>query len=225
MPLHVSRIHAICFDVDGTLSDTDDVMVEKLHRLIRPIDFLFPRKKPQQLARRIVMTIEAPANFLIGLPDLLGFDDQVFALVDKLARHSGRQTRNFKIIPGVKEMLAALSRHYPLAVVSARDELTTRLFLEEFDLIQYFHCIATALTCKHTKPFPDPILWAAKQLDVPVQACLMVGDTTVDMRAASAAGTQKVGVLCGFGEISELQKSGADLILDSTPELVDVLEN
>jgi len=27
MPLQVSRIRAICFDVDGTLSDTDDVMV------------------------------------------------------------------------------------------------------------------------------------------------------------------------------------------------------
>jgi N-acetyl-D-muramate 6-phosphate phosphatase len=225
MPLHVSRIRAICFDVDGTLSDTDDVMVEKLHRLIRPIDFLFPGNKPQQIARRIVMTIEAPANFLIGLPDLLGFDDQVFTLVDKLARHTGRQTRNFKIIPGVKEMLAVLSSQYPLAVVSARDELTTRLFLEKFDLMQYFQCIATALTCKHTKPFPDPILWAAKQMAVPVQACLMVGDTTVDMRAASAAGAQKVGVLCGFGEISELQKSGADLVLDSTPEIVDVLEN
>ena len=30
MPLQVSRIRAICFDVDGTLSDTDDVMVAQL---------------------------------------------------------------------------------------------------------------------------------------------------------------------------------------------------
>jgi hypothetical protein len=165
-------IRAICFDVmaperyrrcDGG----------KL-RLIRPVHFLFPGKEPQHVARRIVMSIEAPANFLIGLPDLLGFDDQVFALVDKLARHSGRQTRNFKIIPGVKEMLALLSRQYPLAVVSARDETTTRLFLEKFDLMQYFQCIATALTSEHTKPFPDPILWAAAQLDIPAQTCLMV---------------------------------------------------
>ena len=35
MPLHVSRVHAICFDVDGTLSDTDDVMVAQLAELNR----------------------------------------------------------------------------------------------------------------------------------------------------------------------------------------------
>ena len=33
MPLHVSRIRAICFDVDGTLSDTDDVMVAQLFQV------------------------------------------------------------------------------------------------------------------------------------------------------------------------------------------------
>jgi hypothetical protein len=32
-----------------------------------------------------------------------------------------------------------------------------------------------------------------------------------------------VGVLCGFGEESELRRHGADLILGDTPELVEVL--
>jgi beta-phosphoglucomutase-like phosphatase (HAD superfamily) len=66
-----------------------------------------------------------------------------------------------RLIPGVAEMLDELDGHYPMAVVSARDERTTRLFLERFDLSRYFNCVATALTCEHTKPYPDPILWAA----------------------------------------------------------------
>jgi phosphoglycolate phosphatase-like HAD superfamily hydrolase len=52
----------------------------------------------------------------------------------------------------------------------------------------------------------------------------MVGDTTVDIRAGRAAGTQTVGVLCGFGEEPELRRYQADMILATTPELTRVLE-
>jgi len=67
------------------------------------------------------------------------------------------------------------------------------------------------------------VLWAAEQLGLPPKCCLMVGDTTVDIRAGRAAGTQTVGVLCGFGDRAELERAGADLILESTAELAGVL--
>ena len=51
----------------------------------------------------------------------------------------------------------------------------------------------------------------------------MVGDTVVDIKAGKQAGAQTVGVLCGFGELDELEKAGADLILESTPQLYDIL--
>ncbi len=224
MPLHVSRIRALCFDVDGTLSDTDDVLMRRLARLLRPFHFLFPQKELLHVARRLVMASEAPANFLIGVPDKLGLDDEIFALADWLARLQHRQPKHFELIPGVREMLVRLAPRYPLAVVSARDTRTTMAFLDRFELTPFFHCIATAQTCPHTKPYPDPILWAAQQMDVPVEDCLMIGDTTVDIRAGKAAGTQTVGVLCGFGEEAELRRLGADMILATTPELAEVLE-
>ena len=52
----------------------------------------------------------------------------------------------------------------------------------------------------------------------------MIGDTTVDMRAGKSAGTQTVGVLCGFGEEPELKKMGADVILEDTTKLLDILK-
>jgi phosphoglycolate phosphatase len=51
----------------------------------------------------------------------------------------------------------------------------------------------------------------------------MVGDTVVDILAGKKAGTQTVGVLCGFGEKRELERAGADLILPSTTDLADYL--
>jgi len=64
---------------------------------------------------------------------------------------------------------------------------------------------------------------AAEKMGVKPHECLMVGDTTVDMRAGRSAGAQTVGVLCGFGEEKELKNMGANLILNNTHQLVDVL--
>jgi phosphoglycolate phosphatase-like HAD superfamily hydrolase len=39
-----------------------------------------------------------------------------------------------------------------------------------------------------------------------------------------SAGAQTAGVLCGFGKEPELKKMGADLILQDTTKLLDVLK-
>jgi phosphoglycolate phosphatase-like HAD superfamily hydrolase len=120
-------------------------------------------------------------------------------------------------------MLARLKGKYPMSVVSARDENGTMRFLEQFNLAKYFDVIVTGQSAKHTKPYPDPVLFAAQKMNVRPDECLMIGDTTVDIRAGRSAGAQTVGVLCGFGEEPELIKQGADMILKSTHELADVL--
>jgi phosphoglycolate phosphatase-like HAD superfamily hydrolase len=225
MPLFVSRIRAICFDLDDTLSDTDDQMVAQFVKFLRPVNFLLRKQPLPFVAQRMVMTLESPAHILMGVPDFLGLDEPAAWLFSGINRAIWRRRRNnFLLVSGVREMLQSLSQHYPLAVVSARDAISTRAFLGQYDLLPFFKCIVTAQTCFHTKPFPDPILWAARQMNVPPEACLMVSDTSVDMCAGRAAGAQKVGVLCGFGERAELQKYGADLILTTTPELTLVLE-
>ncbi len=217
------RVQGIFFDVDGTLSDTDDLMVARLTRFLRPFRFLFPRRTPQQVARRVVMALEEPFNTLYAWPDRLGIDDELVRLASWLARLLPHRSPEFRLVPGVREMLAALAPHYPLAVVSARPEASTLAFLDAFGLRDVFCCIATAQTCEHTKPYPDPVLWAAERMGLPPDAGVMVGDTVVDVLAGKAAGAQTVGVLCGFGEAEELRRAGADLVIEATPALVEHL--
>ncbi|MCC6568020.1 MAG: HAD-IA family hydrolase [Anaerolineales bacterium] len=219
MPLDLPRIQALCFDVDGTLSDTDDLYKEKVRRFFPP--FLFGN--PDHAARRFVMWAEAPGNALLGLADTLGIDDEMVAVIDWLSRHRHHSAKKFLLVPGVDEMLAQLKGIYPMSVVSARDEKGTMRFLEQFDLVKYFDAIVTGLSAEHTKPYPDPILFAARKMGVKPEACLMIGDTTVDMRAGKSAGAQTVGVLCGFGEKEELLRFGADLILETTSDLAKEL--
>ena len=221
MPLDLPRIQALCFDVDGTLSDTDDLYKQKLLRFFPK--FLF--RDPDHAARRFVMWAEAPGNALLGIADTLGIDDEMTALINWMSRHRHQSSKKFLLVPGVDEMLARLKGKYPMSVVSARDEKGTMRFLEQFDLVKYFDVIVTGLSAEHTKPYPDPILLAARRMDVNPQACLMIGDTTVDIRAGKSAGAQTVGVLCGFGEKEELLRFGADLILETTGELGELLLN
>lgn len=219
MPLKVPEIKALCFDVDGTLSNTDDLYAQKVSKF-------FPRllfKDPAHAARRFVMWIESPGNALLGLADSLHLDDEMVAFINWLSRHRRLSSRKFLLVPGVDEMLKQLHGRYPLAIVSARDEMGTMRFLEKFDLVRYFDAIVTGLSAKYTKPYPDPVLLAAQKMNVPPENCLMIGDTTVDIRAGKSAGAQTLGVLCGFGEEAELRRFGADEIVEDTTKLLEIL--
>ena len=166
-----------------------------------------------------------PGNFILGIPDKLRIDKELAVIGDFFFRKGHSKSGGFLLIPGVRETLTQLSPHYPMAVVSARGGRSTQVFLDQFDLNPFFQSIATAHTCQHTKPYPDPIIWAAEQMGVQPAECLMIGDTTVDIRAAKAAGAQSVGVLCGFGGEEELRRAGADLILENTTLLANILSS
>ena len=121
-------------------------------------------------------------------------------------------------------MLKMLAARLTLGVVSARDERSSMAFIDQFDLSSLFKVVVTSQSVRHTKPYPDPMLYAAGKLNIAPGRCLMVGDTTVDIRAARLAGMQSVGVLCGFGREKGLRRAGADLILRSTADLLSVLK-
>ena len=220
--LDVQKIRVLCFDVDGTLSDTDDYYADKFSSWFQRLP-RFMVRDPERAARRIVMWSGSPANALLGLSDTIGLDGPIITLIDFIYRHRKKKWRKFLIVPGVQEMLTRLQGHYPMVIVSARDEESTMTFLQAFDLVKYFDMVISALSARHTKPYPDPILLAAQKMGVRPEACLMIGDTTVDIRAGKSAGAQTVSVLCGFGEEDELRRKNPDLVLASTADLADTL--
>ena len=162
MPLDIQRIKLLCFDVDGTISDTDDVMVHRLNRYLSILTRLDPSFDTYNLARRLVMGIETPANLVFSIPDRLGMDDEIAWVIDRFYRLGvGKRKPPFWLIKDILPVLDALAGSYPMVIVSARDHHGTMAFLDHFDLARRFQAIITAQTCAHTKPYPDPILHAA----------------------------------------------------------------
>lgn len=226
MDLDSTKIKALCFDVDGTLRDTDDQYVAKLAGWLKPFRPLIPNRDVEKFARRVVMTLDTPINAVYTLLDWLHLDGAMIGMLEKLQDFQLRKPKkSLPLIPGTRESLALLGQTYPLSIVSARGEKGTLEFLKHHQLTELFVCIASGQTTLHTKPWPDPILWCADQMGVRPEECLMIGDTTVDIRAGRAASAQTVGVLSGFGDHKELTRAGADLIVKNVADLTKVIHN
>lgn len=218
--IYPGEIDAIFFDLDGTLVETDDEAVETLTRRLQPVRWLLPRRDAARAARRILMSVEGPANSLLTFLDRVGLDDNVLDVGDKLRSMRGLVTPlNFRPVDGVGEMLSDLRHRYHLGIVTTRSRAHAEAFLRQQELATLVEVIVGREDTWRVKPHPGPVLHAADQLEVPVERCLMVGDTTADIYAARSAGARSAGVLCGFGEKDELERAGADLILETTTEL------
>jgi len=129
----------------------------------------------------------------------------------------------YAIMAGVETLLERLARRYPIALITARPERATRIMLEHLNLSRFFQLAVSAQTAPHTKPYPDPVHWAARALSLAAEDCVMIGDTTVDVLTGKRAGAQTIGVLCGFGQRAELERAGADLIVNHTADLSQIL--
>ncbi len=222
--IYPGEIDAILFDLDGTLIETDDDAVETLARRLAPIQRLLPGRDPKRAARHILMGLEGPANSFLTVLDRLGLDDNLMAVADRVGQLRGLSTpANFRPVEGTRDLLQDLSYRYHLGIVTTRSRLQAEAFLEQQGLTDLFQVVTGREDTFRIKPHPSPVCHAAEQLGVPVERCLMVGDTQVDMWAARAAGARAVGVLCGFGSENELERAGANLVVKTTAQLRDWL--
>lgn len=238
MALDLHRIQALCFDVDGTIADTDDHLVAQLAALLDKAPGVSGRRA-ERMARQLVMGLETPVHGAYAWLDRLGLDVPANKLRDRLKamrktraqQEDPAHTRNpeaidevpHDMVAGVQEMLHKLAAHYPMCTISTGGAPRVERFLEHFGVRELFKVVVGSQTTRRMKPHPEPLLFAAREMGVDPKGCLMIGDTTIDMRCGRLAGAQTVGVLCGFGTQRELQEAGANLILRTTSDLLAVL--
>jgi pyrophosphatase PpaX len=69
------------------------------------------------------------------------------------------------------------------------------------------------------KPHPEPVERALALLGVGAKNALFVGDSPHDVESGRAAGVMTVGVAWGAFTRAELERSGADVVIDRVDEL------
>jgi HAD superfamily hydrolase (TIGR01549 family) len=192
-------------------------MVEAIAARLGFLQRIFPGDDATPFIRHFLLMIEGPINWFITRSDRLDLDDELFRLNRWIRQALGYQrSEELQIIPGVADTLLELSRKYRLGLVTTRNRETAEKFLADQGLIDLFDVIVTRDDVRRLKPHPEPVLQAMEKLEAEADRCVMVGDTSVDVLAARAAGINSIAVLCGFGQRQDLKD--ADILLDSTTD-------
>lgn len=215
-------VRGVLFDLDGTLLNTLDDLAHagntalgKLGYAPHPVDAYryFVGSGVAELARRI-------------MPEELRQDADIHARVLKAFREVYDQcwkdlTRPY---PGVEDMLAGLvERGVPVAVVSNKPQELTTIAVDAFLSHVPFRMVIGATDDVPRKPAPDMALAVATEWKVAPADLLYVGDTSVDMQTATAAGMYAVGVTWGFRDEPELLENGARVLIREPRELLGLL--
>ena len=210
------RFDPILFDLDGTVIDST--------RLIR---------ESHRHALQTVLGRELPDATLlanVGRPLM----DQMRAFSADDAEELARVFRSWNLrmhdellapYDGMDDLLGELrSAGRRLGVVTSKNRLTVRRSFEVLPIDHHFEVVVVAEDSEAHKPDPAPLRVAIERLGVTDPAALCyVGDAPFDICAARAAGITAIGVTWGFFPRSALEAEGADVVVDTLPELREVL--
>lgn len=125
--------------------------------------------------------------------------------------------------PGIRETLDQLrSQGHQLYVATSKPEGMSVDILEHFDLAKYFTRICGASMDASRSSKSDVIAYLLEQC-ADVSEAVMVGDTAFDVTGAAAHGIPTIGVSWGYGKIEDMENAGAAAIAHSPEELLELL--
>ncbi len=213
------KVKAILLDLDGTIVDSKEAYLEALRAASAETenDKIDP-KAVTEIPKRLEQNL--PIDDLIN-----GIDAEKF-LQAYLNAYYEATAKKAKPLSSVSSALEKLSKKTKLAVVTMRyvPKEKVREELRIIGLTEFFQHVITALDTYSPKPSPEPLIECAKQLDVDICECAVVGDSIVDIKAGKAAGAKTVAVLSGIFSFEELKREEPDLILESIMELSEFIE-
>jgi phosphoglycolate phosphatase-like HAD superfamily hydrolase len=125
------------------------------------------------------------------------------------------------IMPGVRRVIPRLSKEWRLAIVTgASKQRLSRDWPPE--LAKYFETIITREQIAVPKPAPDGLLLACERLGLKPEQAAYVGDADSDMACAKNAKMTAIGVVTGDFTADSLRHAGADRIIRSLDELLEL---
>ena len=219
-------VHALLFDLDGTLLDTAGDIALALNRAfadqgheapgVEQVRTMIGRGAPMLVQRALAwrgLALEATAQE---------------ALLEGFFHHYGRLQEVDECAaqpyPGVHEGLAQLgAQGLPMAVVTNKQERFARGLVQRLGLSPWFSLVVGGDTCERRKPDPQPLQWACAQLGVDVAQAVMVGDSVNDVQAARAAGMRVVCVPYGYNEGTDPRALPCDAFVQTLAELPALL--
>ena len=213
---------AAIFDMDGTLVDTLEDLADSVNEMLEIYNF------PLRTIEEVRKFVGNGAIKLLerALPAEKSSDkifvDNALKLYNEC--YSRRLLNKTKPYAGIMELLAELQeKKIPLGICTNKQNFAAQIIAEKILSPIKFQKVFGDEKNHPRKPDPTRALEIAKSFSVKPEDVAYFGDTAVDMNTANNAGFLAVGVTWGFRPESELEESGAKIIIHQPHEILNLI--
>jgi HAD superfamily hydrolase (TIGR01509 family) len=205
---------AVVFDIDGTLVDTNYLHAIAWRRAFLECGHDVP-------AAWVHHRIGMGSGQL--LRELIGDDDD--AVKDAWRRHFDELKPEVRALPGAAALLRAVAAAGARVLLgSSTEEQDLDVLLDAVDAGDVIEVVTSSGDVDEAKPAPDVFTTTLEEAGVSADRAIVVGDTIWDVKAATAAGLDTVGVLTGGIDRRALEAEGAVAVYRDAEELTAQLQ-
>ena len=212
------KFKAVIFDLDGTLLDTVDDLTDATNSVLRRFGY------PEHDRQTIQSYIGDGLRVLMerALPESRRDEDNIQRCFELLKpAYAGCWTNKTHLYPGIPELLESLlNSDIAISILSNKADDATQQIVAKLLSRWAFRVVLGARAGIPPKPDPTGALTIAKMLGISPQDTIFIGDTSIDMQTAAAAGMYSIGALWGFRPADELSAGGARILLRNPPDLI-----
>ncbi len=208
-------IKGIIFDMDGTLIDTNDLVIDCIKKTVNKYLGYIPEKDS--------------FNEILGKPlDIqMSFfsEEHTTEMVDYYRKiYLERRDEDTKIFPGIMELLKALNESkMKMAIVSNKGRRGINHGLEMFNMKDFFEITLSVVDVENKKPHPEAINKVLQIWNMRKEEVLFVGDSHNDILAANNAGVKSVLVGWSILPKEQFENLKIDYIIDKPMEIIMVI--
>ena len=182
-------IKAVIFDLDGTVIDTEKLLVK--YWCMAANEFGFPMEREHALQLRSLARKYAEPLLKEWFGEKCDYKTVRNRRMELMTAHIIENGLDVKA--GIKELLIWLGENgYKRAVATATDLTRAGKYLSDVGLYDYFDCIISAHQVENGKPKPDVYLYAVEQLGLTPDECIAVEDSPNGVISASDAGCRTI---------------------------------
>ncbi len=212
----MKNLQTIIFDLDGTLIDSSDGVVEAVNYSLEKMG------EPLQSPDKIKPFIGFPLSVMYPY-----FSDKPLQELYAHFQTKAAETvvASTVVLPGVEDVLAQLKDSgYTMTIASTKIRKHITGVIDKFGWDKYFDAYSGGDEVKRVKPAPDIFSLTMDKVNVDNSTSIVVGDTINDVYAAQAIELTVIAVHSPYGDKEELIQSKPNYILDSIEELVPLLK-
>lgn len=215
------KIKAVLFDYDETIVHSNMDHVRSYILAGRKFGVKITKKQVHERMGKSAINILSEI-----LPELT--DEDIIRLRDEKEKiyREMISKKDVKTIVGLRELLEFLRRNkIKCGIVSSASIRNIRIGLKENKVEKYFKAIAAAENVRRHKPNPDPVLKAARMLNVRPKDCVLIGDSIYDIIAARRAHVTAFGLTTGYYSEMQLKFKGAKRCFRNHREFLSFLRS